>query len=319
MFNDTVLYNLDKFEIDIFQADRRTMYIDDQGRCFSGSDVLKNLRVRLIPDFEGGYIATEYTVCNRPIFNPDHMQRMYRELPSTVRRQSDGDTAEAVDQSRRRALRAVRDLMECNKFDWFLTFTLNGARYARDDYATFCKVVNKYLANRVQRHGWKYVAVMEYHHDQKNLHLHAVVQADADSLKLVDSGTVLRPDRKRPVKLATALKQGYKREELRTVYNVTDWVDGWSTAIHTYGSHMRLAKYITKYITKSENKVGGRWYYSGGKLDRPRYIYDNVDFDMIEATREYTNAGGSFKVVYLDGDDRARMEAFCQRQHDTGN
>lgn len=309
MNDDTLFDVIDRYEIDVFSRDRRTQYINDRGDRFSASDVLKNLRIRLIPDFHGGYVATEYTVCNRPIFNPDHYQRLYNEPIKARRPAAVGGGADHLEQSRRRALRAVRDLMECNQFDWFLTFTLNGERYARDDYATFCKVVNKYLANRVQRHGWKYVAVMEYHHDGENLHLHAVVQADADSLKLVDSGTVLRPCGGRPVKLATALKQGYRRDELRTVYNVTDWVDGWSTAIHTYGSHMSLAKYITKYITKSDDKVGGRWYYSGGKLDRPRYIYDNVDYDIIEPTREYQNAGGSFKIVYLDGDDRARLVA----------
>lgn len=305
--NDDTLFNaLDREGADAFYRDRRTVYIDTDGNRFAASDVLKNLRVRLVPDFEnGGYRATEYTVCNRPIFNPDHYIRLY-DSP-VVDRRCTAHGSDHLDQSRRRALRAVRDLMECNRFDWFLTFTLNGARYARDDYTTFCKVVNKYLANRVQRHGWKYVAVMEYHKDGENLHLHAVVQADADSLKLVDSGTVLRPNGGRPVKLATALKQGYRREELRTVYNVTDWVDGYSTAIHTYGNHMSLAKYITKYITKSDDKVGGRWYYSGGKLDRPRYLFDNVDFDLIEPTREYTNAGGTFKIVYLDGGKSARL------------
>lgn len=283
-------------------------YLDPiNGKTYRAKDVLKNLRVRLVPDFEnGGYRATEYTVCNRPIFNPDHYVK-FGDFPPEPVKNVHIDPARSLDASRRRALRKVRDLMECNQFEWFLTFTLNGSRYARDDYTTFCKVVNKYLANRVQRHGWKYVAVMEYHKDGENLHLHAVVQADAESLKLIDSGTVLRPNGGRPVKLATALKQGCRREELRTVYNVTDWVDGYSTAIHTYGNHMSLAKYITKYITKSDDKVGGRWYYSGGKLDRPHYLFDNVDFDLIEPTREYTNAGGTFKIVYLDGDESARL------------
>lgn len=277
-------------------------YIDpDTWDLLRPSQALKNLRIRLIPDDHGGWIPTDYMVCNRPIFNPDHYVRLYdRPIHSRPPVHSSEDDHDAIERSRRRALRTIRDLMDCNRFDWFLTFTLNGNRYSRDDYATFCKTVNKYLANRVQRHSWKYVACMEYHHDQKNLHLHAVVKGD--SIKLADSGTVLRPTGGRPVKLATALKQGFKREELKTVYNVTDWVDGFSTAIHTYGSPQSLAKYITKYITKSENKVGGRWYYSGGDLLRPRYFYDNVDYDVIEPTREYTNAGGSFKVVYLDNE-----------------
>lgn len=285
-----------------FNALDHIKYIDpDTWDFLTPSQALKNLRVRFVPDFHGGWIPTEYTVCSRPIFNPDGYIALYdRPVSSAPPTRSDPNDTGVIERSRRRALRAVRDLMECNQFQWFLTFTLNGERYARDDYATFCKTVNKYLANRVQRFGWKYVAVMEYHHDRKNLHLHAVVSASADDLKLVDSGTVIIPGHKRPVKVATAKKYGVPPDEWKVVYNVTDWVDGYSTAIHTYGTQFTLAKYITKYITKSGNKVGGRWYYSGGKLDRPLYKFDNVDFSLIEATREYSNAGGDFKVVYLD-------------------
>ena len=290
-----------------FNALEFVKYINpDTLDLMTASQALKNLRVRLIPDHKGGWIPTDYTVCSRPIFNPDHFVRLYdRPVHSAPAKRGDQNDPDYIERSRRRALRAIRDIMDCNTFDWFLTFTLNGDRYDRDDYATFCKTVNKYLANRVQRYGWSYVACMEYHHDQKNLHLHAVVKAA--TIKLSDSGTVLRPTGGRPVRLSTALRQGFKLDELKTVYNVTDWVDGFSTAIQTYGSPASLAKYITKYITKSENKVGGRWYYSGGDLLRPRYVYDNVDYDTIEATREYTNAGGDFKIVYLDREDSERM------------
>ena len=131
-------------------------YIDPDTLDFmTASQALKNLRLRLIPDHKGGWIPTEYTVCNRPIYNPDHFIRLYdRPVHSSPPVRGDENDRDYIDRSRRRALRAIRDIMDCNQFDWFLTFTLNGERFSRDDYSAFCKKVNKYLANRVQRYGW---------------------------------------------------------------------------------------------------------------------------------------------------------------------
>lgn len=276
-------------------------YDKDHGYLLTASQALKNARYRIIPDFKGGYIVTELMVCDRPKFNADGYG-LLGEKPCSFPAaddDADSDPAAVIDRSRRRARRAVRDIMDCNQFKYFMTFTLNGERFNRGDYPAFVKLVNKYLGNRVARYGWFYVAVPEYHKDGKNLHLHAVV--GGDRFNLVNSGTVLRPDGGRPVKLDTALRQGYKREDLKTVYNVSDWVDGYSTAIEVYGGRLALTRYILKYITKSDDKIGGRWYFSGGKLDRPIYVYKNLPYlDIEDADVEFKNDGGEFKIKYID-------------------
>lgn len=281
-------------------------YDKDHGYLLTASQALSNCRYRLIP-FDDRWMISEIMVCDRPKFNGGG----YGLLDPVARRpRSDDDVPltpderrEYINRSRRRAYKAVRDIMDCNDFDWFMTFTLDKSVIDRTDYTAFIKAVNRYFDNRVRRYGWKYCAVVEYHkrledNGKHALHLHACVSGD--KMNLVDSGTVIRPDGGKPVKRATARKQGYHDTDLRTVYNVADWRLGHSTAIHTYGKRLQLARYITKYITKSDDKVGGRWYYSGGVLQKPAYIYDDVDFYSLVGDVEFAHEFGEFKIKYFD-------------------
>ena len=87
--------------------------------------------------------------------------------------------------------------------------------------------------------------------------------------------------RKKPIKVATADRYGIPVEERQTVYNISDWSLGFTTAIKTYGDVGAVANYVGKYITKNADKIGGRWYYSGGKLNKPFYKYSVVSFDDV--------------------------------------
>jgi hypothetical protein len=72
----------------------------------------------------------------------------------------------------------------------------------------------------------------------------------------------------------------------RPIYNISDFPFGHTTVIPIDGENGReaCAKYCYKYIVKSGGqKVGGRYYLSGGDLGRPRYEYINFDFDGVEA------------------------------------
>ena len=283
-------------------------YDKSSGALLTASQALCNTRIRLIP-FEDSWMVSEVMMCDRPKFNGGGYG-LLGEVSKSKKRDfdieplTDAERTDYLARSRRRARRAVRDIMDCNDFQWFMTFTLDEAIVGdRTDYKGFIKAVNQYLDNRVRRYGWKYCAVVEYHKRvEKNgkhaLHLHACVSGD--KVKLADSGTVIRPCGGKPVKRATARKQGYHDDVLKTVYNVTDWTLGHSTAIHTYGERLRLAQYITKYITKSEDKIGGRWYYSGGDLSRPIYLYDNCSFDGFVGDVEFSHDFGDFKLKYFD-------------------
>ena len=256
------------------------------GSLLTTNQALSNTRIRLVP-FDNEWIATEVMVCDHKLFNKGYG---LLDNGSHARRMPDDDVDHvgSLARSRRRALKAVRDIMDCNEFDWFMTFTLDPEKVDdRTDVQAFTKSIKTYFDNRVRRRGWKYCAVMEYHKRTEDngrhaLHLHACVSGD--DVRLSDSGTtVTRPN-----------------GEKVPVYNVTDWSLGFSTAIPTYGNRLALSRYITKYITKSDDKIGGRWYYSGGDLLRPVYLYDDVDFERFAPDYEFSNDFGAFKLKYFD-------------------
>ena len=278
-----------------------------------------NLRTayRKLPD--GSLVPYEVMVCNRYIFNPDGVKRSayarkldywdeyraaHEEIFNGVLTESHRlvlppDKAANIERSRRRAARAVRELILCNDFDMFVTLTLDADKIARDDYGAIIKKLNAYLDNRVRRNGLYYVGVPELH-KKGGIHFHFLCNSSA--LQLVDSGTVSVKGRKRPIKVSTADRQGIPLDERQTVYNIADWSLGFTTAIYTYGSQNAVARYVGKYLTKGTgSKIGGRWYYSGGKLTRAVYKYDKVDFDAFDNySYGFDCDGGSFKVVVFN-------------------
>jgi hypothetical protein len=69
-----------------------------------------------------------------------------------------------------------------------------------------------------------------------------------------------------------------------------DWGYGFTTAIDLYGDRRKAINYVVKYIGKfGSTKIGGRYYYSGGKLSRPKIRLANVDYiEMRDALGGYT-------------------------------
>ncbi len=228
-----------------------------------------------------GSELAEVLCCNKCVFNPDDLSTASSQHRRTkTKPEQDYDDSDNLERSKRRARKAVFDYAMCNSdLDTFVTFTLAPDRIDRYDYTAAIKRLNVWLRNRVQRKGLKYVFVCEQHKDGA-YHFHGL--ANAAALKLVDSGH--------------ADKRGH------TVYNVADWALGFTTAVKCYGKRAHVCKYITKYITKSDSKVGGRWYYSSNNLTEPVFVYggavdvDNfVGFDLYE--KDLPNAGLSYKIL----------------------
>lgn len=193
----------------------------------------------------------------------------------------------------RRAQARLKELLLSNSFDWFVTLTLNGAKIDRYDYSAVINPLSKWLDNRVQRRGWTYVFVPEFHKDGA-IHLHGVVAGD---LRAVDSGTVKVHGKKKPVRMST-YRRYYSGQAYSTIYNLPDWSIGYSTAVRLDEKRHAVAQYIGKYITKDSKKVGGRWYLSGGALKRADIsIFRGNFIDFAEV----------FKIFGIDG----RSERFC--------
>ena len=47
------------------------------------------------------------------------------------------------------------------------------------------------------------------------------------------------------------------------------------------GERAAAVGYCCKYIAKQQEKIGGRWYYSGGQLRRPQVSWSDVDFETL--------------------------------------
>lgn len=209
-----------------------------------------------------GSTVAEIMLCNKAIFNANGVLTVganKHKAPDWLEKHwgsnGDGDveisTEESFKRSKRRARTMVFDLAMCNPgLDMFLTLTLDKTKIDRYDYNQVVSKLNRWLDNMVRRKGFKYVMVAEYHKDGA-IHFHAL--ANSAALTLTNSG---KKDKQRHV-----------------IYNVDNWKFGFTTATRCYGERAAACKYMCKYITKGESKVGGRWYYSGGDLVRPRYEY----------------------------------------------
>lgn len=164
--------------------------------------------------------------------------------------------------AQRRARVAVKDLGLCNPWKYFVTLTLDRRKVDRYDAAAVVRHLNRWLDNQVRRHGLAYVLVPEHHKDGA-IHFHGFFN---DAISGVDSG--------------------HRDAGGHTIYNLPAWSWGFSTAIELYGERRAAVGYVCKYVTKQQDRIGGRWYYSGGALRRPVVEWCDVDFQRLSAGRE---------------------------------
>lgn len=202
--------------------------------------------------------------------------------------------AASVRRSVRRARKAVRDLARSNDWAYFVTLTLDQERCNRYDPDEVLRHLRHWLGNNVRRKGLAYVLVPEHHKDGA-IHFHGLFN---DALDAVDSGTMSVPGRKAPVRVRSEEhRRALEAQGGHTVYNLPGWGWGFSTAIQLYGERDAAINYVCKYIGKemlgkdgadfgTPAKIGGRWYYSGGALERPTVEWFDVDI------RDYENIPG---------------------------
>lgn len=187
-----------------------------------------------------------YTVVND---SPDGAQRKQYNLDGSAK-------------GRSRARGKLYDLVRCNwQLNTMVTLTLDPAKIDRTAYPDIIKALSTWLANRVRRDGLAYVAVPEYHADGETIHIHGLCNWDA--LHTIYSGV---------------------KQHGRMVYNVTDWLLGFSAAVRlgcTDADRQAVAAYVCKYITKGGRKVGGRYFLHGGKLARPTTVLREMSDDDV--------------------------------------
>lgn len=241
-----------------------------------------NCKTKIYPD---GSTNTIY--CNQRIFNDTPEKKPKKEnsegenspaknkLRKVVTVGKSGFTNDVRSDSLKRAKDKIQDICLLNNFDYFVTLTFNPKNVDSYNVEEVKQAVKTWLNNGVSRRNYSYVAIPEYHKSGR-IHIHALMSGD---LRLVDSG---------------------HRHHEKVIYNISDWQEkfGFCTAIEIDGNINSLGYYITKYITKGNEKIFGRFYWSSKNLVRePDIEYSMHDFGLVNQY-EYRVQGTTRKLKY---------------------
>jgi hypothetical protein len=242
-----------------------------------------NARYKYYPTPDGGRRLVEIMAFSDPLFNPQGLERVGT---SGKKKPSETDSVDEIvdtvnkcsDYGARRARKRLYDLVACNPdCNMMVTLTLNGDDFPRDEWGAIIPKLSTWLDNATRRRGMKYILVPEYHKDGKSIHFHGFINEGALALS-----RAINPHTGKPIK-----------QKGRAVYNVDNWKYGFTTAVRVGKSDLdqsSSAKYVLKYITKSGEKIGGRYYMHGGALNEPIFEYHNLDFDQVGGANKYGGA-----------------------------
>lgn len=294
-----------------------------------------NMRLYVWPDG-----SQTLTACTRPVFRDPGWESSSRSKAAPVllssadvaesamvaaerdgRYLSDGETppvdVENITRAVRRARAAVQRLARANSFAYFVTLTFDDAKVDRHDDRAVLAKLNNWLHNAAKRSGLAYVLVPERHKDGA-IHLHGFING---ALPVTDSGTVIPAGGGRPKRPKGARDRARLLDAgAHIVYNLNGWPFGFSTAIALYGNYRAAVGYVCKYIGKQlspasglPERIGGRWYYSGGPLIRPAPVLLDGDFSDVEAMDGYSfqvkATGDAFRVVEIPAGKEGEHDA----------
>ena len=88
----------------------------------------------------------------------------------------------------------------------------------------------------------------------------------------------------------------------RPVFNMTDWALGFSTCVPLDVHYERAVSYVTKYITKADQKIFGKWYLSSRALRKKPDIVtpEPVDYNEFRSIDKLNVHIQSETVLYSD-------------------
>lgn len=174
--------------------------------------------------------------------------------------------------------RKLGDYARNNDFDYFWTLTFDPKKCGKDDDLRFSEMASwlKKEREKARRRGleFRYIFVPEYHTGEGEnggtIHWHGVTGGYCPALS--DSGKMY---------------QGAK------VYNAVDWPFGF-TNVQGVRSKIKVANYITKYITKdfvnSPVRKGKKKYWCSKNLQLPKELYIDLDDFAIDQDADFSSS-----------------------------
>ena len=244
--------------------------------------VFYNCKRKFYPDGSVRQIASDYALFRVNLSDDD---REKRDQPLDDGHLRGAYAMQSVrDDNLKRVKERIFDICALNPFTHFVTWTLDASKIDRYDVNVIRPKILKTLNNLHERQGMEYIVVPERHRDGA-VHFHGLVYGDG--LRYVDSGHVDAGG--------------------HTIYNMPQWRFGYSTAIRLYGDSMRVASYMTKYVTKDLSKIFGKFYFASRSIGRSVPVeYSIIDYDAINV-REYRNVYG-YKYLVYNFDDQKVMD-----------
>lgn len=135
----------------------------------------------------------------------------------------------------------VHEYGASNKFDYFITLTLDPKKYDRHDLSAYIKNLGQYIRNQRKKYNAdiQYLLIPEPHKDGA-WHMHGLIKGmHKEQLKLFTL------EDKLPYRILELIKKGHK------IYNWTNYAEkfGFNT-LEEIKSVNAVSKYITKYVSK---------------------------------------------------------------------
>lgn len=182
----------------------------------------------------------------------------------------------------RRTKSLIKDIVLCNDFDLFCTFTFNPDKVNRFNYTSCYHKISVWLhhqSDKARYYGqqFNYLIIPEQHKSGA-WHFHALISHYKGSL---------RPS-------------GLKTSTGRDIYNITSFRSGFTTAVPIDNKEV-VSTYITKYITKDFiKKFNQRRFYCSRGLKRPLKITNSSIFrDSLPIFRQKINETDNTETYLL--------------------
>lgn len=160
-----------------------------------------------------------------------------------------------LERSVRRSRAVIRDLVVCNEFELFCTFTFSPKIYDRYNFNNLKMVMLRWLHNQRRAHSPNllYLVIPEFHKDGA-IHFHALLKNYNGRLK--DSGHKSRKGKNK-------------------VFNLPSFRGGFTTCSVIDHNLDAVAEYVSKYITKDMISIFNKnRYFCSKYLLRPKKSYN---------------------------------------------
>jgi len=215
---------------------------------------------------------------------------------STHQSSSRSSDIASFDDSLRRTKVTISDLVICNDFELFCTFTFDPKKSDRNNPIQLKNKMSLWLENQKKIHGrFEYLIVPEFHKDGKAIHFHALLK-----------------------NYRGTLKKATQKSNNRETFNIKSYRLGFSTAVKIDNNKEKVASYVKKYITKDMPMFHGRKrFWCSQKLRRPIHTKNTTitpEYAVVYSTETYTIYE---KIILIQSELPLITEAYIWHENQT--